>query len=83
MGKTRAEYQKEYRERKKMHDQDFLKKERQRTKQYKLPIKALSKTKQDELREKNKLLKSIILNIQIVVKKIDKVVKIFHLLTQV
>ncbi|XP_053400539.1 uncharacterized protein DDB_G0286299-like [Mercenaria mercenaria] len=57
MGKTRAEYQKEYRERKKLQDKDFLKRERQRTKQYKLPINALDKDKQNELREKNRLWK--------------------------
>ena len=57
MGKTRAEYQKEYRERKKKNDKEFLKKERQRTKHYKLPIGALSKGKQSELREKNRLWK--------------------------
>lgn len=57
MCKTRSEYQKEYRERKKLQDKDFLKRERHRTKQYKLPISALDKDKQNELREKNRLWK--------------------------
>lgn len=57
MGKTRAQYQKEYRERKKLQDKHYLKRERERTKKYKAPIAALSKEKQFEQREKNKLWK--------------------------
>ncbi|KAL3867673.1 hypothetical protein ACJMK2_040544 [Sinanodonta woodiana] len=53
MGKTRAQYRKDYRERKKKNDKEFLKRERERTKHYKLPIGALSEEKRRELREKN------------------------------
>ncbi|KAL3847840.1 hypothetical protein ACJMK2_018731 [Sinanodonta woodiana] len=53
MGKTRAQYLKDYRERKKKNDKEFLKRERERTKHYKLPIRALSEDKRRELREKN------------------------------
>ncbi|KAL3852146.1 hypothetical protein ACJMK2_015824, partial [Sinanodonta woodiana] len=42
-----------YRERKKKNDKEFLKRERERTKHYKLPIGALSEEKWRELREKN------------------------------
>ena len=46
MGKTRAENQKENRERKKLQDKDYLKREKERTKKYKAPIASLSKNRE-------------------------------------
>jgi hypothetical protein len=43
MGKTRVQYQKVYRERKKLQDKHCLKRERERTKKYKTTIAAVSK----------------------------------------
>ncbi|KAL3867948.1 hypothetical protein ACJMK2_040790 [Sinanodonta woodiana] len=59
MGKTRAQYQKDYSERKKKNNKEFLKREKERTKYYKLPIGALSEEKQHKLREKNRNWKRI------------------------
>ena len=57
MGKTRAKYQKENRERKKLQDKDYLKREKERTKMYKAPIASFSKETQYIQREKNRLWK--------------------------
>ncbi|MCP5694127.1 hypothetical protein NL287_28070, partial [Klebsiella pneumoniae] len=53
MGKTRAEIQKAYRERKKSADENFLVKERQRQAKYRIPAAELSKKKLRERRMKN------------------------------
>ncbi|KAL3871293.1 hypothetical protein ACJMK2_039300 [Sinanodonta woodiana] len=53
MGKTRAQYLKDYIERKTKNDKEFLKRETDRTKHYKLPIGALSEGKRRELCDKN------------------------------
>ena len=42
MGKTNAERQKEYRERKRLNDPKFLDKEKKRQKKYFVPVKKLS-----------------------------------------
>lgn len=54
-GKTAAERQREYRERKKQNDPEYLQKERNRAKKYRKPAKSLSKKTLIERREKNKL----------------------------
>ena len=54
MAKTAAERQKEYRERKKKTDPDFLKRERERAKQNRKPIKSLTTKEQQSRRERNK-----------------------------
>ena len=53
MGKTRAQYQKENRERMKLQGKDYLKREKERTKKYKAPIASFSKEKQYIQREEN------------------------------
>lgn len=56
MGKSRADIQKAYRERKKQAlGQDFLKAERERVRQYYVPASLLSKKKRAERNQKNKL----------------------------
>lgn len=54
MVKTQAQYQKEYLERKKHNDENYSKNERERQKQYRVPIESLSKSKQENIRRKNK-----------------------------
>lgn len=55
IGKRRADYQREYRERKKMKDHSFLEKERWRVGKYRVPITAVSENKQAEIRERNRI----------------------------
>ena len=54
MAKTKAQRQREYRERLKTKDQNFLKRERQRVKQYYVPTSSL---KIQELQERRKVTK--------------------------
>ena len=55
MAKSRAEYQKEYRERKKKNDASYQEKERLRAKQNRVPIKRMNKREQETLRHKNRV----------------------------
>ena len=54
MGKTRAEIQKDYRERKKKNDPNYLKKESKRQSGYRIPASELSKSALKKRHEKNK-----------------------------
>ena len=47
MGKTRAEYQKDYWDRKKKADSEFLPREKNRVKSYRIPIDQLPPKKQN------------------------------------
>lgn len=54
MGKTRAEYQKDYRESKKKADSEFLTREKNRVKSYRIPIDQLPPKKKKTVRKHNR-----------------------------
>jgi hypothetical protein len=54
MGKTRAEYQKDYWECKKKADSEFLAREKNRVKSYRIPIDQLPPKKQKKVRKQNR-----------------------------
>ena len=54
MGKTRAEYQKDYMERKKNTDSEFLAREKNRVKSYRIPIDQLP-TKKPKTKNRRRL----------------------------
>lgn len=55
MGKTRAEIQKAYRERKKLNDTSFLENERKRARTNRIPVHVLTERKLKSRREKSVL----------------------------
>ena len=61
-GKTRPEYQREYRERKKKIDNTFLSRERDRVKGYRVHINRLTKNKQNAVRKRNRVYSQVYRN---------------------